>query len=629
MLGLTALVLYLLSRSASLDDFDSYSFVLALKHFDIHLQQPQPPGFPVYVALGRLFSLFFPDPRVALTTLSAVGGAASVAMMCWLGQLFYGRDDVGILAGLVWMVFPIHWLTAGKALSDVPGLALVLTSVALLWAGRKNWRLLIAGAAVLGLSLGVRPQSALPALITLVWVLIPYVRKRKWKRIAWIGAAGLAAVLVWLIPTAAVSGGWWKYYAMVSAHGNHVMRSDSLLHSGPLNLTSVRARLMDFVETWAQPTLNISVYGAGGVRVFLMGFAVGLFTVAGLLLTDWKRSSAKVLLLWAASLLVLTFLFVSTRRMRLLLPIFPPLVLLVTSGWTRLGSVRWLVVGTAIIGLAARGAPLVETLTHIDAPPAQAIHVLQWNFDPADTLVAAAGSYRAMQVEAPQYPCVYRYRFDAEEVREEIVEGQYTHIVVLDRDDFSEVMDALTLDGAYIPISDKQYTRDPRVHWQHSEVRVQVLARADSLTAADLAPPEDGLIDIGGEVDGAYLGEGWFRAEDISGAMARWTGDADTSRIRVALPEADTTITLEGLAFMPVQSVTLWVNGELIDTQNVGQGWTEVTFNVPGDLLDAEIDVIGLEHALVESPFEASGGSSSDQRRLAVAYDWIRVVSDQ
>jgi len=40
----TALLLYLPFRSISLDDFDSYSFALALEDFDLTLQQPQPPG---------------------------------------------------------------------------------------------------------------------------------------------------------------------------------------------------------------------------------------------------------------------------------------------------------------------------------------------------------------------------------------------------------------------------------------------------------------------------------------------------------------------------------------------------------------------------------------------------------
>src|SRR6187399_1820525 len=37
----------------SLEDIDSINFALGLRHFDVALHQPHPPGYPVYIALGR------------------------------------------------------------------------------------------------------------------------------------------------------------------------------------------------------------------------------------------------------------------------------------------------------------------------------------------------------------------------------------------------------------------------------------------------------------------------------------------------------------------------------------------------------------------------------------------------
>ena len=42
----------LLARS--LEDIDSINFALGLRQFDVALHQPHPPGYPVYIALGRL-----------------------------------------------------------------------------------------------------------------------------------------------------------------------------------------------------------------------------------------------------------------------------------------------------------------------------------------------------------------------------------------------------------------------------------------------------------------------------------------------------------------------------------------------------------------------------------------------
>src|SRR5262245_11276013 len=44
---------HLPSLSPTLEDIDSLNFALGLRHFDPALHQPHPPGYPVYIALGR------------------------------------------------------------------------------------------------------------------------------------------------------------------------------------------------------------------------------------------------------------------------------------------------------------------------------------------------------------------------------------------------------------------------------------------------------------------------------------------------------------------------------------------------------------------------------------------------
>src|SRR5215207_3612519 len=38
----------------SLEDIDSINFALGLRHFDLALHQPHPPGYPLYIALGHV-----------------------------------------------------------------------------------------------------------------------------------------------------------------------------------------------------------------------------------------------------------------------------------------------------------------------------------------------------------------------------------------------------------------------------------------------------------------------------------------------------------------------------------------------------------------------------------------------
>src|SRR5262252_5664969 len=46
-------VAHAVSLAPSLEDIDSINFALGLRRFDVANHQPHPPGYPVYIALGR------------------------------------------------------------------------------------------------------------------------------------------------------------------------------------------------------------------------------------------------------------------------------------------------------------------------------------------------------------------------------------------------------------------------------------------------------------------------------------------------------------------------------------------------------------------------------------------------
>lgn len=630
LLTLALLAAYGLARSASPDDFDSYSFLLALDHFDIALQQPQPPGFPVYVAAGHLVNLLIAEPLAALTALSALTGALAALMLGWLAHLQQRRVEVTLAVMAIFGLSPIVWLNAGKALSDVPGLALSLAALATLWAARHKRRWLLPGLALLGLSLGTRPQANIPGLLLAAWLAWDLLRLRDWRRLVGGGVTLLAATLLWLIPTAHLSGGLAEYRALIDAHSDHVWRSDSLFGMGPLSATTLTARLKDFVETFTMPMLGISVYAPlGPAQIVALGL-LALWTVVGLAAADYRRADNRAALVWLLVALVPYVLLTSLNRPRLMLPVLAPFVLLTTIGWARLLASRtwprrglWLAVSLTLL---AQGLPLAQTLRSVPAPPEQAAADIRAAYDPADTLIAAAGSFRALQVELPEYTLLYRYRFDAERARTAVASGQYQQILIVDRDDFDAAMLAvLDGDGLYVPTADRIYARDPRVHWQHSQLRVQTLRPAAEVGAADLHLPTSGQIDVANLDDSRFLGRGWFRPETPGGVAARWAGEDQTSVVRVALPATDQRLTFRAAAFPAQQTVTVIVNGQPFDQLALSQDWAEYVVMIPaGVLVAGDIAHIELRHDRLESPFEASGGTSSDQRQLTAAYAWLR-----
>jgi len=280
--------------------------------------------------------------------------------------------------------------------------------------------------------------------------------------------------------------------------------------------------------------------------------------------------------------------------------------------------------------LLAQGLPLAAQLTTIPAPPAQATAYVAAHYPAEETLIAAAGSFRAVQVELPDYRLAYLYRFDAEAVAQALA-GGVRYVVIFDRDQFSaEAMATLSADGRYVPLDDHTFARSRRVHTQHDQVRVQVLTPADLVPPEALALPPDGCIDIGGEADGRYLAQGWFRPEAIGGTSGRWAGEMLTSTLRVTLPPAQAyRLRFRAVAFPPEQLVKIHVAGRQVARIPLVQGWAEYEVTLAADAIPVgEITTLAFVHAVTRSPFDAMRGGSSDTRALAAAYDWVCITVD-
>ena len=72
-------VFVLISRATMyspwLEDWDSVQYALALDDYSIANHTPHPPGYPVYIATGRIIDIFAKNDVFALTLLSVVAGS--------------------------------------------------------------------------------------------------------------------------------------------------------------------------------------------------------------------------------------------------------------------------------------------------------------------------------------------------------------------------------------------------------------------------------------------------------------------------------------------------------------------------------------------------------------------------
>src|SRR5690348_11824896 len=117
--------------------FDSANFALALERFNPALHQPQPPGYPLFVALTRLIHIWVERPEQAMLIAGLLAAFGATALIYRLTADMVGRTAAIIAAALL-ASNPAFWF--GGITNQVRMfLALSSTAVALLaWRALKN-----------------------------------------------------------------------------------------------------------------------------------------------------------------------------------------------------------------------------------------------------------------------------------------------------------------------------------------------------------------------------------------------------------------------------------------------------------------------------------------------------------
>ena len=192
-------------RARMLYNWDAVQFALALHEFDIAKHQPHPPGYLLYVGLGRLLNASLGDPTLAYVALAMLFSAGSTFVLYGLARRLYDRATAFVAASLL-AVSPLFWFYGSVGLTYA-GDAFAASVVArfayatLTGSGRH----LYWGALALGLTGGMR-QSVLLLLLPL-WLGCAVLGIRSRRRLATAGGILLASVLAWLLPMMWLTGG--------------------------------------------------------------------------------------------------------------------------------------------------------------------------------------------------------------------------------------------------------------------------------------------------------------------------------------------------------------------------------------------------------------------------------------
>ena len=200
---------------------------MAVREYDVTKHQPHPPGYILYVVLGRLVNAWLDDPTAAYVALAVAFSGLTTFVVYYLARAVYDRPTALAAAALL-AVSPLFWFYGSVGLTYA-GEALFASVVAYFAFRALNGSRSDAwlAAAYLGLAGGMR-QSLLILLFPLwlgcVVVGVPRVR------VVVIGLAILGATtLTWFLPMVWLTGGLDRYLAASVELAESVVRPTSIV----------------------------------------------------------------------------------------------------------------------------------------------------------------------------------------------------------------------------------------------------------------------------------------------------------------------------------------------------------------------------------------------------------------
>jgi hypothetical protein len=341
-------------------DWDEVLFCLAVRAYNVAWHYPHPPGFPLYIGLGKVARLFTGSDFHALQAVNVAAAIAVFPVMFWLARTLRLPFLSSFLAAFLFAFLPNVWFFGGTAFSDVPAMVMFLAAIAAyLGAGTSMRRYLIASM-LFGAALLIRPQNALVVVFPWTLATIRFVRLREWRTVV-AGSSLVAAIVVLGYGIAAWQTGFTDYYYALLGHSSYVTRADTV--ASPL-----RPSLLT-VFLW-----QIDPYHAGKVSIL-----VNVLALIGLVVGR-RRAVAETLLTFAPFFFFAMFVVNPLGSSRFALNYMAGIILLATIGIEALSRVvprAQTAISIALVAVIAGRfiiwvLPAFETPRTTDAPPVQA-----------------------------------------------------------------------------------------------------------------------------------------------------------------------------------------------------------------------------------------------------------------
>jgi hypothetical protein len=339
---------------------DSVNFSLGVREFDVADHRPHPPGYPVFIGLGKVALPFVEaiwsagDPSRnairALAIWSTVFGAIGIVILFYFLRLLDDDGQRGAAATALTVTCPLFWFNAVRPMSDIAGLVIGVAAQALLIgafrqpSGHRCARFLALGALASALAIGFRSQNAWLTMPLLIWVLVA--RHVSAGCAARVAAAFGVGVLAWAGPVIVATGGPTQYLAAITRQATEDLARADLLTTHPTGDRLIAALLQTFAYPWAHAAI---------AAVMLVA---GVFGAATLIRRD--RSTAGLIAVATVPYALFHLMFQESLHIRYALPLVPAMAYLAVHGLHSLGrrTMPWIVAAICVAGIAITFQPV-------------------------------------------------------------------------------------------------------------------------------------------------------------------------------------------------------------------------------------------------------------------------------
>jgi hypothetical protein len=257
-------VVLLFSIPASPWEFDETLFFQGLHRYDPVAHHPPPPGYPVFMGVGKIARAVMPSDFSALVAVSVLASLAGFVMLALAIRNFTGDPATGIAGATLFYFSPAMLVHAPLPISD-PG-AVALLAATLLFLSRGSAGLFAFFAA---LTVGWRIQFSIFVVPLFLLSLFFF---RRWRDRGGALVIFTLVCLAWLMPLAAAVGGLEELVKFETGQGKYLAAHDA-----------AQSR-----SGWTPPMLALRfVAHPWGVKV--ASFPILLAAVAGAILAFRER----------------------------------------------------------------------------------------------------------------------------------------------------------------------------------------------------------------------------------------------------------------------------------------------------------------------------------------------------